>query len=114
MLLEEESPAYAEDLCDELIGFACDNRASAQPFSGFGILPSFPKTGKGEGPSVFHGDRERQLGSGGFSPFVESVGRNEATPLCKSPPERGRPIDGLSSSVDGPVRNLWVFCPIRN
>ena len=49
------------DLRDELVRLACDNRASAQPLSRFGIFPIFPEPGKGERASVFHGDRERQL-----------------------------------------------------
>ena len=36
------------DLRDELIRLACDNRASAQPLSRFGIFPVFPESGKGE------------------------------------------------------------------
>jgi len=44
------------DLCDELIGFAGDDGASAQLFSGFGIFPVFPEPGKGERTSVFHGE----------------------------------------------------------
>jgi hypothetical protein len=69
------------DLGDELIGLACDNRASAQPLSGFGIFPVFPKSSKGERASVFHGDRERQLRLARFAPFVESVGGNQAATL---------------------------------
>jgi hypothetical protein len=60
------------DLRDEFIGLACDNRASAKPFPGFGIFPSFPESGKGERASVFHGKRERQLCFSRFAPFVES------------------------------------------
>src|SRR5215813_5434302 len=114
MLLGKNHRHTGMDLRDELIGIARDNRTSAQPLSGFRIFPSFPETRKGEGPPVFHGDRERQLGSGGFSPFVESVCRNEATALCESPPERGRPIDRLGSGVDGPISDLWVLYPIRD
>src|SRR6516225_4851724 len=96
------------DLCDELIGFACENRASAEPLSRFGILPSFPKAGKGERASVFHGDREWQLRPSRFSPFVESVCRNQAAPFDERLAERRCFIDRLSSGVDGPVsdRNL--------
>jgi hypothetical protein len=65
-----------------------------------------PKAGKGEGPSVFHSDRERQLRSGGFSPFVESVRRNQAASFYECFPERRRFIDGLGSGVDGPVSDL--------
>jgi|SRR6516162_8664173 len=54
----EESLAYGMDPRDQFIGLACDNRASAQLFSGFGIPPSVPYTGESEGPSIFHGDRE--------------------------------------------------------
>jgi hypothetical protein len=60
------------DLGDQFIRFACDNRAGAQPFSGFRVFPAFPEPSKGERPSVFHGDRERQLWSGGFSPFIKA------------------------------------------
>src|SRR5258707_4155613 len=102
------------DLRYKLIRLACDNRASAQPLPRFGIFPVFPEPGKGERASVFHGDRERQLRFSRFAPFVESVRRNQAPSLAECLPERGRFIDGLSSGVDGPVRNLWVFCPIWN
>jgi hypothetical protein len=94
------------DLCNQFIRLPCDNRASAQPLPRFGIFPSFPKAGKGEGPSVFHSDRERQLRSGGFSPFVESVRRNQAASFYECFPERRRFIDGLGSGVDGPVSDL--------
>jgi hypothetical protein len=40
------------DLRHELIRLACDNRASAQPLSRFGIFPIFPEPGKGERASV--------------------------------------------------------------
>ena len=69
------------DLRDELIGLAYDNCASAQPFPRFGISPVFPKPGKGERPSVFHGNRERQLRFSCFAPSVESIRRNQAAPL---------------------------------
>src|SRR6266403_1320540 len=100
------------DLGDELIRLACDNRASAQPLSRFRIFPVFPEPGKGERTSVFHGDRERPLRLSRFAPFVESVRWDQAPSLAECLPEGGRFIDGLSSGVDGPVRNLWVFCPI--
>ena len=83
------------DLSDEFIRLACDNRASAQPFSRFGILPILPKSGKGERPAVFHGKRERQLRLSCFTPFVESVYRNQAMPFSESLPKRGCFIDGL-------------------
>src|SRR5215475_1729796 len=114
MLLWKNHRHTRMDLRDELIGLACHNRASAQPPPGFGIFPSFPEPCKGKRTPVFHGDRERQLWSCGFSPFVESVRRNQAAALCESPPERGRPIDGLSSRVDGPVSDLWIFSPVGN
>ena len=102
------------DLRDELIRLARDNRASAQPLVRLRISPVFPEPGKGERASVFHGDRERQLWFSRFSPFVESVRRNQAAPFSESLPERGRFIDGLSSGVNGPVSDLWVFGPIWN
>jgi hypothetical protein len=115
MLLEEESPAYGDGSARaSWIRFACDNRARAQPFPRFGTFPVFPESGKSERTAVFHGDRERQLWSGGFSPFIESVRWNQAAPLCESTPEGGRPIDCLSSRVDGPVSDLWIFSPIGN
>ena len=90
MLLEEESPAYGGWICaDGLIGFACDNRASAAT-PRLGTLPPFPKSGKGKWASVFHGGREQQLGSGGFSPFVESV--------CSASSDRAR-VSGLKRMV---------------
>jgi hypothetical protein len=69
MLLEAESPNYRHtgmDLGYQFIRFACNNRAGAQPFSGFRVFPVFPESGKSEWASVFHGDREWQLGSGRF------------------------------------------------
>ena len=72
------------DLRHELIRLACDNRASAQPLSRFGIFPVFPEPGKGERASVFHGDRERQLRLSRFAPFVESVRWNQAAPFAKA------------------------------
>src|SRR6516225_10723418 len=77
------------DLRDQLIRFARDNRASAQPFSRFGIFPVFPEPGKGERASVFHGDRERQLRFSRFAPFVKSVRGNQAAPFCESTSEGG-------------------------
>src|SRR4029077_7260553 len=109
MLLGKNHRHTGMDLRYEFIRLACDNRASAQPLSRFGIFPVFPEAGKGERASVFHGDRERQLCFSGSAPFVESVRWNQAAPFLESLPIRGRFIDGLSSSVDGPVRNLWVF-----
>src|SRR5438132_8280631 len=102
------------DLRYELIRLACDNCTSAQPLSRFGIFPVFPEPGKGKWTTVFHRDRERQLWFLRFTPFVESVRRNQAAPFCESLPERGRFIDGLSSCVDGPVSDLGIFRPIRN
>ena len=49
------------------------------------------------------------LGLAVFSPFIKSVRRNEATPLCESHPEREPPIDRLGSGVDGPLSNLWIL-----
>ena len=106
MLLRKNYGHTRMDLGDEVIGLACDNRASAHPFSGFGIFPVFPETGKGERASVFHGDRERQLRFCCFAPFVESVRRNQAPSLAESLPEGGRFIDGLSSGIDGSVSDL--------
>src|SRR5260370_18546747 len=45
-----------------------------------GSFQFFPESGKGERASVFHGDRERQLRFCRFTPFVESVRRNQASP----------------------------------
>src|SRR5262249_820760 len=100
------------DLGDELIGLACDNRASAEPLSGFGILPVFPKAAKGERASVFHGDCEWQLRLSRFAPFVESVCRNQAAAFSESLAEGRCSIDGLSSGVDAPVSDPRVFRPI--
>jgi hypothetical protein len=104
MLLRKNHRHTGMDLRYELIRLACDNRASAQPFSRFGIFPVFPEPGR---PS-FNGDRERQLRFSRFTPFVESVRRNQSAPFCESLPERRRFIDGLSSGVDGPVSDLWI------
>src|SRR5258708_980376 len=114
MLLGKNHRHTGMDLRDELIRLACDNRASAQPFSRFGISPVFPEPGKGERASVFHGDRERQLRFCRFAPFVESIRWNQAAPFLESLPILGRFIDGLSSGVDGPVSDLWIFDPIWN
>src|SRR4029077_14130775 len=103
MLLRENHRHTGMDLRYELIRLACDNRASAQPLPRFGIFPVFPEPGKGERAAVFHGDRERQLRFSRFTPFVESVRRNQAAPFCESLPERGRFIDGLSSRIDSPL-----------
>jgi len=59
MFLRKNHRHTGMDLRDELVRFACNNRASAQPLPRFGILPVFPKPGKGEPAPVFHGDRER-------------------------------------------------------
>jgi hypothetical protein len=56
-------------------------------------------------------------GSFGFAVLrhsLESVRWNQAAPFCESLPERRRFIDGLSSGVDGPVSDLWIFDPIWN
>jgi hypothetical protein len=112
---QEESPAYGDGSARaSWIRLACDNRTSAQPFSRFGIFPVFPEPGNGERAFVFHGDRERELASGGFSPFVESVRRFQAAAFSESLPEGRRFIDGLSSRVDGPVSDLRVLRPIRD
>ena len=56
MLLRKNHRHTGMDLCDEFIGFACDNRAGAQPLPRFGIFPVFPEPGKGRRPAVFHGE----------------------------------------------------------
>gem|GEM_PF-6402133 len=76
MLLRKNHRHTGMDLRDELIRPACNNRASAQPFSRFSIFPVFPEPSKAERASVFHGYRERPLRFSRFSPFVESVRRN--------------------------------------
>jgi hypothetical protein len=45
---QEGSPACVDGsaLASSLVRLACDNRASRQPFSGFGIFPVFKKAGK--------------------------------------------------------------------
>ena len=88
------------------------NKLKATPR--FGISPVFPESGKGERAAVFHGDRERELRFSRFAPFVEAVRWDQAAAFSESLPEGRCFIDGLSSGVDGPVRNLWVFCPIWN
>ena len=100
------------DLRDELIRLACDNRASAQPLSRFGIFPVFPEARKGERASVFHGDCERQLRFSRFAPFVEAIRWDQATPFLESLPIRGRFIDSLSSRVDGSVSDFWILRPV--
>src|SRR6185437_4487208 len=73
MLFRKNHRHAGMDLRNELIRLACDDRASAQPLSRFGIFPVFPEPGKGERASVFHGDCERQLRFSRFAPFVEAV-----------------------------------------
>ena len=55
MLLRKNHRHTGMDLRDELIRFACDNRASAHPLPRFGIFPVFPETGKRERASVHFG-----------------------------------------------------------
>ena len=75
MLLGNNHRHTGMDLPDEFIRLACDNRASAQPLSRFGIFPSFPKASKGERAPVFHGDREWQLRCSRFAPFEVPAAR---------------------------------------
>jgi len=114
MFLRKNHRHTGMDLRDEFIRLACDNRASAQPFSRFGIFPVFPEPGKGERASVFYGDRERQLRFSRFAPFVKSVRGNQAAPFCESTPEGGGLIDSLSSRINGPISDLRIFDPIWN
>ena len=53
MLLRENHGHTGMDLRDELIRLACDNRASAQPLSRFGIFPVFPEARKENGRPSF-------------------------------------------------------------
>ena len=102
------------DLRHQLIGFACDNRASTHPFIRLRIFPVFTESGKGERPSVFYGDRERQLWFNRFTPFVKSICGNQAAAFGKRLAERRCFIYRFSSGVDGPVAYLRVFGPVRN
>src|SRR5262249_28784068 len=71
MLLGKNHRHTGMDLRDEVIRLACDNRASAKALPRFGIIPSFPKSGKSEqtsetSTSVFHGSNDvlrRRFGS---------------------------------------------------
>ena len=94
------------DLRHQLIGFACDNRASAHPFIRLRIFPVFTESGKGERPSVFYGDRERQLWFNRFTPFIESIRGNQAAAFGKRLAERERSVDSLSSRIDGSITDL--------
>ena len=49
-----------------------------------------------------------------FAPFIKSVSRNQAATLEERSAVRRCFIDGLSSGVDGPISDLWVFGPIGN
>ena len=49
-----------------------------------------------------------------FTPFVESVRWDQAATLEERSAVRRCFIDGLSSGVDGPISDLWVFGPIGN
>src|SRR4029077_14226772 len=115
MLLRKNHRDTGMDLRYELIRLACDNRASAQPFSRFGIFPVLPEPGKGERASVFHGDRERQLRFSRFAPFVESVRGDEAAAFYESLPKGGRFIDCLSpdGAREGFEGNLDPLQPSR-
>jgi hypothetical protein len=62
MLLRKNHRHTGMDLRYELIRLACDNRASAQPLSGFGIFPVFPEPGKGEWESGVGEQRSRKPG----------------------------------------------------
>jgi hypothetical protein len=88
MLIREDHRHTGMDLRHKLIRLVSDNRASAQPFSGFGIFRSFQfsrEPGKSQRASVFHGDRERQLRLSRFAPFVKSIRRNQAAPFWRRP-----------------------------
>src|SRR4029077_2481780 len=99
MLLGKNHRHTGMDLRYEFIRLACDNRASAQPLPRFGIFPVFPESGKGERASVFHGYRERQLRFSRFTPFVESVRRNQAAALLESLPIRRCRINGSTRAL---------------
>jgi hypothetical protein len=58
------------DLRDELISSPVMIVQVRSHSSRFGMFPVFPEPGKGERASVFHGDREGQLRSSRFTPFV--------------------------------------------
>jgi len=47
------------------------------------------------GRPSFMAKSERQLRLSCFTPFVESVGRDQAAAFCESQPQGGRFIDGL-------------------
>jgi hypothetical protein len=84
MLLVKNHRHTGMDLRFKLIRLACDNRASSQSLSRFGISPLFSRAGaKVNGRPSFMAKSERQLRLSCFAPFVESVGRNQAATLKK-------------------------------
>jgi hypothetical protein len=86
-------------------------------FRGMGFVPRIcfvPVSGQSEISTESSPYLRAEPSGGRFAPFVESVRRNQTPSLAECLPERGRFVDSLSSGVDGLVRNLLVFCPIRN
>ena len=78
---------------------------------------------KGEWAAVFYGDRERQLRSSRFSPFVKSIGgirqRRFANAWRLFGARNSAGTEGALSTVwrlgvDGPVCNLLIICPVRD
>ena len=104
-LLEEESPTYVDgSALTSSLGSPVINRASAQPLPRFGIFPVFPKSGKSERTSVFHGDRERQLRLSCFAPFVESIGRNPQLSFGKLVKQKRKARTGFNPKTRQKIR----------
>ena len=89
MLLEEESPAYGDgSALTSSLGspVIIVHVRSHSPDSG--SFQFSRESAKVNGRPSFMAKRERQLRSSRFTPFVESVCRNQAAPFCESLPER--------------------------
>jgi hypothetical protein len=99
------------DLRDEFIRLACVNlqARSHSPDSG-----SFQFSQKVNGRPSFMAIANGSFGLAVLRHSLESVRWNQAAPFLESLPIRGRFIDYLSSRIDGPVSDLWIFCPIWN
>jgi hypothetical protein len=69
---------------------------------------------KVNGRPSFMAKSERQLRSGGFSPFIKAVSWDHAAAFSESLLEGRRLIDRLGSGVDRPVSDLWIFSPVWN
>jgi hypothetical protein len=61
---------------------------------------------------VIHRDRIWDLSANHFLPLIKAIGRNQASSLSEGLGRRR--IDGFNPRVDRPVRNFWIFSPVRD